>query len=632
MALSADLSRISTSAPSLGKRLMPIDAVTKSSWPSTRNGRASDCRILRATPATASLLPTSLRSSVNSSPPRREIVSEARTAAGRPPPRAQPLRDLREELVADRVPEAVVDELEVIEVEIHHRERPAVALRLRDGGEDAVAEEEAVRKTGERVVIRLILELLLRCLALRDVAIVDDDRADARLVQEVLREAFEPDPRAVLVEEAELALELAVRRLEEIGEELARDLALARMDEAENAGAEEIGLAVTEKALGRGAGVGEGEAVVQQHDAAPALLDDGAEALLASLELLLRAAALGDVADERGEGLLAAAADRIDGDLDGDPLAAGARAVRFDAAPLRAGGGGHDVGRQRPSQHLARRHPEDRLGLRIPLDHVAVAVDGDDGVERRVDELLEARLRLAQRLLGAVALERFAEEAGGRAEKRNLVFGEEALGRGEGEEHAEDARGGGDGDAGAAADAVVVAQVRRLEARLFAEVREDHRRAGDGDVHRDRLVLLVVAVAVIERFVRADGSAQDRAPRGGDLEHAAVIDGERELHERAGLAEEDVGIDAGERGLAELRDRGLLAVARLDLRAQTRELRDALRTSAGNEMQRLLQVRHDCERSAGHYATERDPAHAHPFRGLIHFAQRTQMWAVHEGA
>src|ERR1051326_5345926 len=326
MALSADLSRISTSAPSLGKRLMPIDAVTKSSWPSTRNGRASDCRILRATPATASLLPTSLRSSVNSSPPRREIVSAARTAAARrpgggeggrgaPPPRPHPPRDLREELVADRVPEAVVDELEVIEVEIHHRERPAVALRLRDGGEDAVAEEEAVRKTGERVVIRLILELLLRCLALRDVAIVDDDRADARLVQEVLREAFEPDPRAVLVEEAELALELAVRRLEEIGEELARDLALARMDEAENAGAEEIGLAVTEKALGRGAGVGEGEAVVQQHDAAPALLDDGAEALLASLELLLRAAALGDVADERGEGLLARAPDRTDGDL-----------------------------------------------------------------------------------------------------------------------------------------------------------------------------------------------------------------------------------------------------------------------------------------------------------------------------
>src|SRR5438270_4565190 len=66
MALSADFSRISSSSPSLGKRLMPIDAVMKSSWPSTLNGRASECRILLATPAAASLLPTSLNNSVNS--------------------------------------------------------------------------------------------------------------------------------------------------------------------------------------------------------------------------------------------------------------------------------------------------------------------------------------------------------------------------------------------------------------------------------------------------------------------------------------------------------------------------------------------------------------------------------------
>jgi len=70
-----------------------------------------------------------------------------------------------------------------------------------------------------------------------------------------------------------------------------------------------------------------------------------------------------------------------------------------------------------------------------------------------------------------------------------------------------------------------------------------------------------------------------------------VVDGEGQLDERAGLAEKDVGIDAGERGLPELRDGGLLPVARVDLRAQTRELRAAFRTTAGNEMKGLSWIR-----------------------------------------
>src|SRR5436190_7202459 len=150
---------------------------------------------------------------------------------------------------------------------------------------------------------------------------------------------------------------------------------------------------------------------------------------------------------------------------------------------------------------------------------------------------------------------------------------------------------GRDDDAGAAADAVVVAQVLRLEARLLVEAGEDHRRAGDGDVHGHRLVLLIVALAMIEGGVRADGGAQHGAPGWGDLQDAAVVDRQGQLDERAGLAEEDVGIDAGERGLAELGDGRLLPVARLDLRAQSRELRAAFRTSAGNEVKGLSWIR-----------------------------------------
>ena len=51
-----------------------------------------------------------------------------------------------------------------------------------------------------------------------------------------------------------------------------------------------------------------------------------------------------------------------------------------------------------------------------------------------------------------------------------------------------------------------------------------------------------------------------------------MLDAERELDQRACLTEKDVRVDAGERGLPELGDGGLLAVARFDLAAQTVEL------------------------------------------------------------
>lgn len=75
-----------------------------------------------------------------------------------------------------------------------------------------------------------------------------------------------------------------------------------------------------------------------------------------------------------------------------------------------------------------------------------------------------------------------------------------------------------------------------------------------------------------------------------------MVDGEGELDERAGLAEEDVRIDAGERSLPELRDGGLLPVASLDLRAETSELGLPFRPPAGNEVERLLGIRRDSVR------------------------------------
>src|SRR5205814_3264229 len=127
---------------------------------------------------------------------------------------------------------------------------------------------------------------------------VDDDRADAGVVEQVLREAFQPDPRAALVHEAQLALRFLSRAGHDVGEDLARRLTLARMDVAEKASSLELRFGVAEEPDRRCTGVAEGEIVVEQHHTAPALLDQRAESLLAFFELALRPLALGDVADE----------------------------------------------------------------------------------------------------------------------------------------------------------------------------------------------------------------------------------------------------------------------------------------------------------------------------------------------
>ena len=87
----------------------------------------------------------------------------------------EPFGDVAEELVAGGVAEAVVDRLEVVQVEEEHRDRldgrAAAVERVRY----AIPEERAVRQSGERVVERLVAQLLLELLALADVAGVEDD-------------------------------------------------------------------------------------------------------------------------------------------------------------------------------------------------------------------------------------------------------------------------------------------------------------------------------------------------------------------------------------------------------------------------------------------------------------------------
>jgi hypothetical protein len=56
-------------------------------------------------------------------------------------------------LVTHSVPESVVDALEVVEVDEHHGDRDA----LIQGPADLLCEQRAVRQTGQRIVVGLMV-------------------------------------------------------------------------------------------------------------------------------------------------------------------------------------------------------------------------------------------------------------------------------------------------------------------------------------------------------------------------------------------------------------------------------------------------------------------------------------------
>ena len=113
----------------------------------------------------------------------------------------EPPRDLGEDHVAGLVAEAVVDRLEVVEVDEHDRDQRAAADGRTEGVRDAVGEERAVGEVGDRIVERLMRELVLEGLALADVAAVEDDPADVLVLRAVGVLHLELQPATVAVPE-----------------------------------------------------------------------------------------------------------------------------------------------------------------------------------------------------------------------------------------------------------------------------------------------------------------------------------------------------------------------------------------------------------------------------------------------
>ena len=93
------------------------------------------------------------RISANSSPPMRATRSRRAALA------AHQRRDLVQHLVADRMPEAIVDDLEVIEIADRDAERMPDRERHFHLGGQPLREVAAIGETGQRILLRFALEL-----------------------------------------------------------------------------------------------------------------------------------------------------------------------------------------------------------------------------------------------------------------------------------------------------------------------------------------------------------------------------------------------------------------------------------------------------------------------------------------
>ncbi len=197
MAVSALRSTSLTLSP-VTAAAMPTLAVTNTSLPLSMNGCAMELvsRSIRAC-CSSGPVESSIRMA-NSSPPSRATVSAARAQERKRSAASD------QQLVALAVPEAVVDLLEVVEVEEEHGDRVPLPLRELEGVIHAIAEQRAVGEAGERVVEGLVQQLLLEALPLGDVPGVEHDAVHDRVAEKVGGDHLGMQRRTLGLQEAQL--------------------------------------------------------------------------------------------------------------------------------------------------------------------------------------------------------------------------------------------------------------------------------------------------------------------------------------------------------------------------------------------------------------------------------------------
>ena len=128
---------------------------------------------------------------------RELVAAETRHRVRRADGRLELGRDVLEDAVARGVAHAVVDGLEVVQVDEHHADERSAANGRAQCVLHAVGEESAVGEIGHRIVECLMCELVFEDLALADVSAVEDDASHRLVVQEVGVAKLESQPTAV---------------------------------------------------------------------------------------------------------------------------------------------------------------------------------------------------------------------------------------------------------------------------------------------------------------------------------------------------------------------------------------------------------------------------------------------------
>ena len=107
--------------------------------------------------------------------------------------------DALEQLVADAMPQSIVDVLETVEIDEHHADPSAAALGLCDRLGEPLLQQQSVRQSRQRVACRQILQALFRLDARRHILDEGQDRYDLSLLVEQTRVIpLAPDRLAVL--------------------------------------------------------------------------------------------------------------------------------------------------------------------------------------------------------------------------------------------------------------------------------------------------------------------------------------------------------------------------------------------------------------------------------------------------
>ena len=175
--MSARLSSVSASSPSSGYTLMPMLTVMWSSWPASVCGRARAAMIFCA-PIGRILRVLQLRQHDH-----EFVAAMPADGVGAPDAHRHFPCDGSEQLVAEQVPERVVDVLEAIDIEKEDRQPPLVALGQRKRAGQPVGQQQAVRQIGQRIVARQMGQLQRRLLGVPPEVILPQQRVAEHLQQ-----------------------------------------------------------------------------------------------------------------------------------------------------------------------------------------------------------------------------------------------------------------------------------------------------------------------------------------------------------------------------------------------------------------------------------------------------------------